>query len=247
MIKKELYSEDGHTWYVFCRDASKSEHVIDTNEYMIVSDGEALVMDPGGTEIFSQVVSAFSEVVSVGDISTIFGSHQDPDILSSLPLWRGLCPDTKIYLPWMWESFIAHFDLSSVDQFVAIPDEGTDITFRNGRKVTLIPAHYCHSSGNYSLYDPASKILFSGDIGAALLPNSDASIFVDDFSRHIQYMKGFHERWMPSNRAKNDWVSRIRDMDIEMLCPQHGSIFKGEQVGLFLDWFEKLEVGIGVK
>jgi len=27
-----------------------------------------------------------------------------------------------------------------------------------------------------------------------------------------------------------------------MLCPQHGAIFRGEQVGEFLDWFERLEV-----
>jgi flavorubredoxin len=28
-----------------------------------------------------------------------------------------------------------------------------------------------------------------------------------------------------------------------MICPQHGSIFSGENVGKFLDWLESLEVG----
>ncbi len=246
MIKKELYAKNGHAWYVFCRDPDKPENIIDTNEYLIVSDGEALAMDPGGTEVFSQVVGAFSEVISVSSISTIFGSHQDPDILSSLPLWQSLCPDTRIYLPWMWASFVAHFDLSSADQFVPVPDEGIEIPFRNGRNVELVPAHYCHSSGNYSLYDPLSRILFSGDIGAALMPDNDSDIFVTDFDEHTRYMKGFHERWMPSNRAKNDWVARVRELDIDMLCPQHGSIFVGDQVAMFLDWFEALEVGTGI-
>lgn len=27
------------------------------------------------------------------------------------------------------------------------------------------------------------------------------------------------------------------------ICPQHGSVFTGDPVGKFLDWFEKLEVG----
>jgi flavorubredoxin len=28
------------------------------------------------------------------------------------------------------------------------------------------------------------------------------------------------------------------------MCPQHGRIFKGDNVKRFLDWFEDLEVGI---
>ena len=69
-------------------------------------------------------------------------------------------------------------------------------------------------------------------------------MFVEDFDEHIQYMRYFHQRWMPSNTAKNDWVSRVRELDIEMMAPQHGRIFKGDDVQRFLDWFEELEVGL---
>ena len=55
------------------------------------------------------------------------------------------------------------------------------------------------------------------------------------------------QRWMPSNEAKNDWVKRVRKLDIEMMCPQHGRIFKGDNVKRFLDWFEALEVGLIAK
>jgi flavorubredoxin len=30
-----------------------------------------------------------------------------------------------------------------------------------------------------------------------------------------------------------------------MMCPQHGSIFKGDHIKRFLYWFEAFEVGIG--
>ena len=83
----------------------------------------------------------------------------------------------------------------------------------------------------------------SGDIGAAL-EEADAPMFVEDFDGHVQKMKMFHQRWMPSNKAKNDWVRRVRALDIEMMCPQHGRIFKGDDVKRFLDWFEALEVGL---
>jgi len=242
MLQTQLFSEGGHSWYAFCRDPEKAEHIIDTNEYLIVSGTEALALDPGGTEIFPQVVSSFSEVVSIDQIKYFFASHQDPDIISSLPLWMGMCRDAKIYMPWLWAGFIAHFGHEYAGSFEQVPDEGMDIRFANGKTVTLVPAHYCHSSGNFSLYDPTAKILFSGDIGAALLPPEDNHVFVEDFSKHIRYMEGFHRRWMPSNKAKNQWVARVRELDIKMLCPQHGAIFRGEQVGEFLDWFERLEV-----
>ena len=90
-----------------------------------------------------------------------------------------------------------------------------------------------------------AKILFSGDIGAALVP-PQASCFVENFDEMPQYMEGFHKRWMPSNRAKNDWVRRVRALDIEMMVPQHGCIFRGQDVTRFLDWFESLQVGSAV-
>ncbi|MBD3609760.1 MAG: MBL fold metallo-hydrolase, partial [Gammaproteobacteria bacterium] len=98
---------------------------------------------------------------------------------------------------------------------------------------------------NFHVYDPVAKILMSGDVGAALEPD-DAPMYVDDFEEHIPKMKMFHQRWMPSNRAKNDWIARVRELDIDMMCPQHGRIFKGENVSKFLDWLEELEVGIAV-
>ncbi|HMZ57514.1 MAG TPA: MBL fold metallo-hydrolase, partial [Leptospiraceae bacterium] len=108
-----------------------------------------------------------------------------------------------------------------------------------------VPAHYLHSSGNFHLYDPKAKILFSGDIGAALLPESDDSdLYVKDFDRHIEYIEGFHRRWMGSDEAKMDWCERISRYEIDMLCPQHGLIYTGKDVERFINWFSELKVGI---
>ena len=49
---------------------------------------------------------------------------------------------------------------------------------------------------------------------------------------------------MPSNEAKRDWVERVRKLNVKMICPQHGRIFKDDNVDRFLDWFDALEVGL---
>ena len=56
-------------------------------------------------------------------------------------------------------------------------------------------------------------------------------------------MKAFHQRWMPSTSALRAWVARVRPLNPTMICPQHGSIFSGDNVGKLLDWLENLEVG----
>jgi len=242
-----LHDEGGLRWTVYGRDPERSDKVIDTNEYLISSPDNLVMLDPGGTEIFPAVVAAVSEDIDVGAVKTFVCSHQDPDIMSSLPLWMGLCPEARIYLPWLWSGFVAHFGHEYVDRFVPVPDEGCAIPLGGSlADLRLIPAHYCHSSGNFSVYDPNSRLLFSGDIGAALMPDSQSELVVTDFAAHVRYMEGFHRRWMPSNRAKQRWIERVRELDVARLCPQHGALFEGEDVGRFLDWFEKLEVGSAV-
>jgi flavorubredoxin len=59
-------------------------------------------------------------------------------------------------------------------------------------------------------------------------------------------MRYFHQRWMPSNQAKRAWIDRVRALDIDILAPHYGRMFKGDDVRRFLDWFESLQVGIAV-
>ncbi len=245
MQSKVLFQKDDHKWVVIGRDENKKDEVIDTNEYLIVSNGNAMLLDPGGIEIFPQVLTELTKHVSTDDIKIIFSSHQDPDIASSLALWYDLSQNLKVYSSWLWKGFLSHFGMGNELILNDIPDEGMDLNIGDSKnKVYFVPAHYCHSSGNFSVYDPKADILFSGDIGAALLPDAGHDLFVNNFNDHIKYMEGFHKRWMPSTSALRQWVKRVRAINPGMICPQHGSIFKGENVRKFLDWLESLEVGV---
>ena len=81
-------------------------------------------------------------------------------------------------------------------------------------------------------------------MGASLL-ESEPERPVQDFQRHISKMLGFHRRYMVSNKVCRLWTSMIRELDVEIMVPQHGRPFKGkEMIAQFLDWFETLECGI---
>jgi flavorubredoxin len=243
-MKSTIIYEGKYQWIAFGRDPDKPEKIIDTNQYMIIDGNHSLLMDPGGIEIFSSMLSSVLRHTDIENITDIFASHQDPDIISSLGLWDYALPNAILHAPWIWEGFIRHFGLNNI-KYNAIPDEGKIFALNNA-KLTFIPAHYLHSSGNFHVYDPEAKVLMSGDVGAAL-EKPGASIYVDDFDKHISKMKLFHQRWMPSNRAKQAWIDQVRKLDIEYMAPQHGRIFRGKDVQKFLDWFEDLEVGIIIK
>jgi flavorubredoxin len=49
---------------------------------------------------------------------------------------------------------------------------------------------------------------------------------------------------MGSNEAKRRWCERVSQLDIDMLCPQHGAIYRGADVQRFISWFDDLQVGI---
>lgn len=237
-----FYSEGEHQWAVIARDPSKPNYLIDTNEYVVRYKQDLLLADPGGSEIFPAVFSAISTEFDPRHIKAIFASHQDPDIISSLALWLEFNPDLKCYLSWLWAGFIPHFG-GNDSTFVTLPDEGLQFNL-GGLLLAAVPAHYLHSSGNFHLYDGRAKILFSGDIGAALLPPGEEGLFVEDFDRHIRHAEGFHRRWMGSNEAKNAWCERVSKTDIDMLCPQHGAIYRGEDVKRFINWLGDLHVGL---
>lgn len=242
-MKSSKIYEGSHLWIMFGRDEGKPENIIDSNQYMVRTEKRCLLLDPGGAEMFAAMMAAVLHFVPVEQITDLFASHQDPDVISSLGLWDQALTNAKLHAPAIWEGFLRHFGCESIE-YVPIPDKGGTIKL-DSVELQLIPAHYLHSSGNFHVYDPQAKILMSGDIGAALEP-AGAGMFVDNFDAHTEKMRYFHQRWMPSNQAKNDWIARVRKLDINILAPQHGRMFKGDDVKRFLDWFERLPVGIAV-
>lgn len=244
MKNLKIYEGKDHEWIVFGRDTEKPEKIIDTNQYLIKTQREGILLDPGGIELFSAMLASVVHFMPVDQIKHIFASHQDPDVVSSLGLWDKTLPDATLHAPWMWEGFLRHYGCENI-AYAAIADEGGSLKM-DGIDLQFIPAHYMHSSGNFSVYDPVGKILFSGDIGAGL-NKSDDPLFVEDFDTHVSSIQKFHQRWMPSERAKMAWIDRVRKLDVQMLCPQHGCIYKDENVGRFLNWLETIEVGTGLR
>ena len=218
---------------------------IQSNQFIIVDGKDIALIDPGGNITYNGIFFEIHRLFSNGTVKYILASHADPDIIASLNKWL-IQTQAKLVISKLWARFVPHFCNKDIpkNRILQIPDQGLSVILGDS-KIKAIPAHFLHSEGNFQFYDPVSKILFSGDMGASMDDDADLTHPVTDFSSHIKTMESFHHRYMNSNKICRFWVTMVREMDVEMIVPQHGRYFKGKKmINEFLDWIEQLECGV---
>ena len=243
MTNKVLYEGDKHK-NVLLEDFGLGGLAVQANQHVIVHGNAGMILDPGGHKLYSRALINTINILSGAQLHYIFLSHQDPDIVAAISGWL-LATEADAYISQLWVRFVPHFSSDRLlkHRLKGIPDEGMILDL-DGSPLLILPAHYLHSCGNFQVFDPVSKILYSGDLGASLGMNY---IYVTNFDEHIQYMEGFHQRYMTSNKALKAWADMVRTLDIEIIAPQHGAIFKGKKtVQRFIDWCSELQCGVDI-
>ena len=236
-----LFQSDQHKVFLF--EELTPASAVQANQFIIIHKQEAMLLDPGGHKVQSELFSDISVLIPPQQVKYVFLSHQDPDIVASINYWL-MTTEATALISKLWIRFLPHFGLDSKmeGRVVPIEDTGTRITLADECELFIIPAHFMHSPGNFQVYDPVSKILFSGDLGASL---GQDYVFVEDFDAHVKFMELFHKRYMASGKVMKFWAKMVRRLDIEVIAPQHGAVFKGkEMVDRFISWVENLECGV---
>jgi len=234
-----LHSSTGHANVVF-PDLCEGE-MVQANQHLIVSNGVGMLLDPGGHKVYTKLIAGLVGHLPAHKLAHIFLSHQDPDIVAATNGWL-MVSEATAHLSDIWMRFLPHFGIDDLvlKRVQPIPDAGKTIDL-GGTPVKLIPAHFLHSPGNFQVYDPVARILYSGDLGASLGAPYDE---VHDFDAHLPYITGFHRRYMPSPVAMRQWAAMARRLDIEMIAPQHGAMIPRAVVPRFIDWIEGLSCGV---
>ena len=236
-----LYDKGSHR-NVLLEDFGLGGLSVQANQHVIVHGDAGMILDPGGHKVYSRVLSETLAILGKTSLRYIYLSHQDPDIVAAVNGWL-LTTDAEAYISKLWLRFVPHFGLDHLvaDRLKPIADEGMVLDLA-GAQLLVIPAHFLHSPGNLQVYDPVAKILYSGDLGASLGMDY---VYVSDFDAHLPYMEGFHQRYMASNKVLRAWANMVRKLDIEIIAPQHGAIFRGKpMVERFIDWCAELHCGV---
>ena len=242
-MASELYNDGKHQCIGFC-DLTLNGG-IQSNQYLVIDGNHCALIDPGGELIYKDLLMSSSEYMHGKTLDYVISSHQYPDILSSLTEWLNDSEST-IVVSILWERFVTDYTNSNFHhRIIGIPDAGTKIQLGDSELIA-IPAHFLHADGNFQFYDPISKILFSGDMGASLFLrySDDVSQPVEDFDTYVFNIESFHRRYMSCNKVCRYWVNMVRELDVEWIVPHNGRCFKGKaMVERFLKWLEELQCG----
>ncbi|NPB05245.1 MAG: MBL fold metallo-hydrolase [Aquificae bacterium] len=245
--ERVLYDDGTHQCYLL-EDYGHGQ-MVQTNVYLIVDNKKGMLLDPGGHKLFKPLFSDIAQLIGIQNLEYIFLSHQDPDIVAGLNGWLMTSQAVAIISKW-WLRFIPHYGL---DKYVeprlkGIEDDGGIIKLGNS-EIFIIPGHFMHSPGNFQVYDPVAKILYSGDMFFSF---GVEYTFVDEPSAlevHLErFVKPYVQRFMGGRQVFKPYARLLREIDeifgIEVIAPQHGAIIRGrENVLRTIEWLENLEAG----
>ena len=239
----ELFNNGQHVCLAF-RDLVTGGEAVQANQFLVFDHDHAALIDPGGELTYSRLFLAISDYMNVKNLDYVIASHQDPDIVASLNKWL-VGTEAKVVVPELWERFIPHFTRPGkiANRLIAMPDQGMNLQL-GSINLKALPAHFLHAEGNFQFYDPVSKILFSGDVGANLCPETELDEPAKKLSDLLTYMDGFHKRYMNSNKVCRFWANMVRQLDISMIVPQHGRAMVGKAIEQFIDYMENLDCGV---
>ena len=238
----ELFRQGACKRLMFCDLHTEHGEAVQSNQFLLVNGDTGAIIDPGGNLAYHPLYLGMLEHFPPARLSAIFASHADPDIIASLDRWMTGTP-AHVYISEVWERFIPHFCKAgkTAGRVIGIPDGGMRIPVGLGEIVAL-PAHFLHAEGNFQFWDPASRILFSGDLGVSL--GLDPRQPIRSLASAIPYMERFHKRYMASGKVLRFWAQMVKTLPVAMIVPQHGAPLVGAAVQEFIDWVQTLSCGL---
>jgi serine/threonine-protein kinase len=202
----------------------------------------SVLIDPGPPKDLAAVLAKTASVIgSISRLDYVFLNHQDPDVASNAAAIQQASRRAQILCSedtWRLAQFYG------LDGARFTPTEAlrnNRLQLLTGDQLELVPTPFCHFRGATMLFDPQTRVLFSGDLfGGARAQSLRAS--EDDWSG----IALFHQIYMPTARALARAVTAVQQLSpaVVTIAPQHGALLTGAYVARVLDFVKGLKVGI---
>jgi len=200
------------------------------NNYLIKDEKIALV-DTVAEEFWGTLQCNVAQVLKPGEkIDYFVINHLEPDHAGSLALAVAKYQPEKIYVsPMGQKAMDAHFHYK--DWPVEVVPTGTEISLGK-RTLQFVEARMLHWPDSMLTYCPEDKIVFTNDAFGQNWATSER--FADQVDRHTleQLMGDYYANIvLPYSPVVLKLLASIEEMklDIDMICPDHGLIFRGAE------------------
>ena len=220
------------------------------NPYLRCFEGQGksfnLIIDPGSSSDFAVVQAKTSKLIKeLKHISAVFINHQDPDVGSSAGVLLGrYSPQAHVLCTEDTWRLIQYYNIPR-ERFIAMERYPSGLPLPTGHTIVPVPSPFCHFVGAMMLYDPETRVLYTGDLFGGLTDRKAQGLWADE-SDWVG-MRAFHQIYMPTNKALRHAMARIRALpQVDIIAPQHGRLIRGELIEVFMSRLERLAVGLDI-
>jgi len=172
-----------------------------------VDGAKKILIDPGHRHLFLHVKRGLAQIETTPEqIDVVLVTHGHPDHLEMVGSFG---PSTR----WAMSRIDYEFVMKYIGSHMEFPapafflQEGDLVIGDKTFRVILTPGH---SPGSVCLYWPEKKVLFTGDVV---------------FSQSI----GRTDLPGGSGKQLKESISKLAELDVEVLCPGHGDVVAGRE------------------
>jgi flavorubredoxin len=204
------------------------------NSYLIKSSEKITLIDTVDPTKTHELIDNLKKL-NITNIDYVVANHAEQDHSGSIPKILELFPNAKVITNPKCKEMLKDLLLITEDKFLVIND-GDTISLGD-RTLEFIFAPWVHWPETMFTYLREDKILFTCDFLGSHLAASD--LFVKNEAKVYESAKRYYaEIMMPFRTSIKKHLERIKDIEVEIIAPSHGLVYKSPEfiLNAYKDW-----------
>jgi NADH oxidase (H2O-forming) len=190
------------------------------NSYLVQGQDKIALIDTVKAPFTEEFFAKIEEHVGLDRISLVVVNHTEPDHSGAISALLDKNPEIEVCCTKAGENFLKQLINKPFKSRIVAENEEINL---GGRSLRFILAPYLHWPDTMFTYLVEDKVLFPCDaFGAHYCPDRLFDDEIADFSYDFFFY--FDCIMRPFKDKIRDAVSKINDLEIEMVCPSHGPI-----------------------
>ncbi|NGX49623.1 MAG: Nitric oxide reductase [Candidatus Anoxychlamydiales bacterium] len=241
-VKKGIYWVGAIDWELTEFHGYLTQRGSTYNAYLII-DEKIVLVDTVKSHLTDELISRIKTIIDPSKIDIIISNHTEMDHSGSIPAIMKYCPNAEIVCSPMGEKGLKkHFDTTSWKFRVVNTGDKINIGKRDLSFILMQMVHWPDSMATYCLQE---KLLMPNDIFGQHMASYERFVDEDRFDVVMEEAKKYFANiLLPYSRQSQDAVSQIEKLDLDMIAPSHGLIWRGDDVKKILKAYDKWDSNI---
>ncbi len=222
-IKEGIYWVGGIDWDLRNFHGYLTQRGSTYNSYLVI-DEKTVLIDTVKHYLFDEMLDRIREIIDPAQIDYILSNHVEMDHSGSIPKILEYAPNATVITSVQGEKGLRrHY---KKDWGFHVVQSGDSLSLGK-RSLKFVHTPMVHWPDNMVTYMPEEKVLFSNDAFGQHIASSER--YADEIGWDIveeEAAKYYGNIVMPYGDQVKNALKVVSELDIEMICPSHGLIWR---------------------